>query len=83
MDEAVDFGCAQGVRDRHKDELLNRFQAVGLGIGKQGVEAGGGYVIVVYLDSEHQRPEAPVSVEGVPIRFEVIGQVRALASAAG
>lgn len=83
MTEVADLGYAQRVRDRHKAELLSRFQAVGLGIGKQDAAAGGGYVIVVYLDSERHRPEAPVFVEGVPVTFEVTGHVRPLAPAAG
>ena len=83
MAEAVDLGSVRRVRDRHRDELLDRFQAVGLGIGKRDADDGGGYVLVVYLDSERHRPEVPVSVEGVPIRFEVTGRVRPLASSAG
>ena len=83
MTDATPLTYARQVRNRHRDELLGRFQAVGLGIGKQDAADGGGYAIVVYLDSERDRPKVPVSVEGVPVRFEVTGQVRSLSTAAG
>ena len=75
-------GYVQHIRDRHRIALLDRFQAVGLGIGKQDATEGGGYVIVVYLDSERDRPVGPVAVEDVPLRFEVTGEIRPLPAVA-
>jgi hypothetical protein len=63
---------ARDVLQRHKEELMRTYGAVGAGIGKDDPKAPD-YVIVVYLESPRQVPE-DASVEGVPLRFEVTGR---------
>lgn len=54
---------------RHRREIIERYEAHGAGVGRQG----DGYAIVVYLDSADQQPQEPVTLEGVPLKFEVTG----------
>jgi hypothetical protein len=65
------------VLERHRKAIEERYHALGSGIGK--VSAGSSTLaIVVYLESQRDRPATPVSVEGVPLRFEITGPVRFL-----
>ena len=61
----------------NKTELIRRYQAEGVAIGKQ-LLAGDCYVIVVYLDHEQKVPIQPVALEGVPLQFEVTGKFEPL-----
>lgn len=58
----------------HRDELVQRFSASGIGIGRP--DPGGSYVITVYLASSRDVPTVD-AIDGVPLRFEVTGPFRA------
>lgn len=62
---------------RKREELIRRYGAVGVAIGKPRL-TDSSYVIVVYLPSRSNLPAAPQSVEGVPLKFEVTGRFRPL-----
>lgn len=65
----------RSVLEARKDELIRTYGAEGVGIGKS--TSGEGYAIVVYLATPEQlRTEE--SIDGIPVRFEVTGQFRAL-----
>lgn len=59
---------------RHKDEIIKLYQAEGAGIGKEDDT----HVIVVYLSSKSHRPDDPVSIEDIPLKFEITGPFRTL-----
>jgi hypothetical protein len=60
---------------RSKRELMQRYQAQGVGIGKQSPDDDG-YVIVLYMESQRNVPAEPAEVEGIPLKFEVTGPIR-------
>ena len=63
----------RAVLEARKEELIRTYDAEGVGIG--GNTSGEGYVFVVYLAKHELRPE--VSIDGIPVRFEVTGSFRA------
>jgi hypothetical protein len=65
------------VLEKRKDEILAAYRAVGVGIGKQK-PTDPSYVIVVYLESRSDLPGGAVSIDGVPLKFEVTGPIRPL-----
>lgn len=67
---------ARAVLQQHKAELMERFGATGIGIGKD--EAEGGHVISVYLETGERFPSEPLVVDDVPLRFVVTGPIKAL-----
>lgn len=77
MADMQDLNHVRLVRQRYQEEILTRYHAVGMGIGKQPAP-GSGYAIVVYLRSRHDLPESSIKVEGVPLRFEVTGVIEPL-----
>jgi hypothetical protein len=77
MADASDLEQTRDVLRRHKDELLRRDGAVGVGIGRG--EGNQGYAIVVHLADARSRPRDRVVVEDVPVRFEVTGNFTPLA----
>lgn len=77
MADTKDLDYVRVVRQRHQEELLTRYHAVGMGIGRQA-PPGEGYAIVVYLQSRRDLPDSPKEVEGVPLRFEVTGVIEPL-----
>ncbi len=64
----------RAVLETHKNELIEKYSAEGVAIG-QG-EDGEGYAIVVYLLTKELVRSAE-SVDGVPVRLEVVGEFRA------
>ncbi len=77
MTDTTDLESVRQVLAQHKDEILKTYQAVGVGIGKQNL-SDKSYVISVYLRSLNDLPAGPVSVDGVPLKFEVTGQIKPL-----
>jgi hypothetical protein len=80
-----DLATVRTILRQHGGELRRRYSGVvGFGIGaKDGVRApvrpsDPVHLIVVYLRSRRDRPDGARSLEGVPIRFEVTGPIRAL-----
>lgn len=69
MTDPKDLEAVRALLDRHRKELMEQYQAEGVGVGRDRK----GYVIVVYLTSARQRPARPVHLEGVPLKFEVTG----------
>ncbi|MEM8998006.1 MAG: hypothetical protein AAGF23_24710 [Acidobacteriota bacterium] len=65
---------AQEALARHRDALMARPGAVGVGVGKQELHDEG-YAIVVYLASPQGDAEGEVSVDGVPVVFRVTGRI--------
>jgi hypothetical protein len=77
MTDSQDLNYVRLVRQRYQEEILTRYHAVGMGIGRQS-PPGDGYAIVVYLQSRQDLPESPIKVEGVPLQFEVTGVIEPL-----
>lgn len=73
MSDPIDLATVRAVLERHRDDLLQRYRANGVGIGKDGSD----YTIVVYVST---RDNAPIKLEGVPVKFEVAGPFTALKS---
>jgi hypothetical protein len=63
------------ILDRHRDEIVRDFGAIGSGVGKRRLEDAD-YLIVVYLREPRPHPAAPVSIEGIPVEFVVTGEIR-------
>jgi hypothetical protein len=72
MTDSNQLESVRSVFRRSKDSLIETYEAQGAGVGKEGDD----YVIVVYLSSSRRRPVDPVSVEGVPVKFEVTGRFK-------
>jgi len=68
---------ARGVLARHRDAITTRYRAVGTGIGKRSRDDPTA-VIVVYLESQDDRPSGAVAIEGVELKFVVTGAIRFL-----
>lgn len=72
----VDNSDLAGVRNYfklHKQEIMQRYQAHGIAIGKKHPEDNA-YVIVVYLDNGLAVPQGPITLDGIELKFEVTGQ---------
>jgi len=61
--------------ERHRSEILERFRATGVGIGR---DPDGEYVIRAYLLRGADIPRGPIAVDGVAVRFVVTGPIRPL-----
>ena len=70
-----DLQTVREVLARRKQEILSKYKAVGVGIGKED-PASPNHVIVVYLKSQENKPTEKVDFEGVPLKFEVTGELR-------
>ena len=71
----VDTKNLESVRaylQEHKAEIIEKYSANGVAIGKQNL-TNDHYVIVVYLQDLGQLPKQPVRVNGIPLKFEVTG----------
>ncbi len=75
--QSADLERVRAVLDRYRDEIQTRYRAVGTGIGKRSREDPT-YVIVVYLESERDRPSGSAFIEGISLKFEVTGRFRTL-----
>jgi len=75
MANAGDLDFVRKVLGRHREEILKSYDAAGVGIGAaEGRE--GQYAIVVYLKSADKRPNTPVLIEGISLRFVVTGEFK-------
>ncbi len=72
MADAMDLLTVKQFFEKHKQEIIQRYQAIGAGIGRPDPQ--GSYVIVVYVESQSAVPPERLVMEGVPIRFEVTGK---------
>lgn len=77
MSQSSSLDHVRDVLERHRADILARYGAVGVGIGKPD-PTGSSYAITVYLESASQRPTEPVSIEGVPLQFKVTGRFKPL-----
>lgn len=65
----------RAVLQARKDELIRTYGAEGVGIGKDA--SGEGYALVVYV-ATRDLLRTEESIDGIPVRFEVTGEFRAL-----
>lgn len=56
----------RAVLAEHREELMRRFSAAGVGIGRP--DPGGSYVITVYVTDPAHARVAPDPIDGVPVR---------------
>jgi uncharacterized protein (DUF111 family) len=71
----TDLETARAVLQKHKQEILAKYRAVGVGIGKDD-PASPNHVIVVYLKTAENKPREKVEVDGVLLKFEVTGEIK-------
>lgn len=69
MIDCPDIDTVRAVLERSRPELIARYDAAGVGIGREGE----GCVIVVYLKSDRHQPPGETALEGVPLKFVVTG----------
>ncbi|WP_181787116.1 hypothetical protein [Streptomyces phytophilus] len=87
----MEYARAKKVLDRHQESIWRYPGVQGMGIeGAPGAEDGGRepspeplFRIVVHVDTRADVPDAPRSVEGVPLRFTVSGEFTAQPAPAG
>jgi hypothetical protein len=63
------------VLDRHRDEIVHDFDAIGSGVGKRRL-GDDAYVIVVYLRAPRRTATEPVFIEGIAVDFVVTGEIQ-------
>ena len=63
------------ILDRHRDQIVRDFNAIGSGVGKRQLDDDA-YVIVVYLRTPRMASAEPVFIEGIPVDFVVTGEIR-------
>jgi hypothetical protein len=74
MVDPRDLEAVRALLARNRTALMEQYKAAGVGVGKHGK----GYAIVVYLNSAKDRPARDITLEGVPLKFEVTGPFRTL-----
>ena len=72
MVDASDLESVRAYFRLHKQEIMERFKAHGVAIGKKN-PTDQEYVIVVYLDNAKQLPQTPVILDNISVKFEVTG----------
>ena len=77
MTEIITLSQVREVLSRHRQQLLTTYSGAGVGIGKRRPEDRT-YIIVVYLESGNLLPKEKVSIEGVPVKFQVTGRLKPL-----
>lgn len=75
MADPRSLDSVRAVLAEHRDEITRRFAAHGTGIGRP--EPDGPYVITVYVADAVAVPPGPLSIDGIPLRFEPTGPFRA------
>ena len=73
MKHSLEF--VRSVLRKRRQEIMDRYRAAGLGIGARPDDPKS-HIIVVFLQSEKERPVAPVDVDEVPLVFEVTGKFK-------
>jgi hypothetical protein len=64
------------VLNRNKKELMKRFSAEGVAIGKRN-PTDDSYVLTIFLDTSRDIPTEPAEIEGIPLKFEITGKFKA------
>jgi hypothetical protein len=77
MEAAKHLEAVREVLQRHRENIMQRYHASGVAIGKSDL-GDDSYAIVVYLASAADRPSQAQSVEGVPLKFVVTGPFKLL-----
>jgi tartrate dehydratase alpha subunit/fumarate hydratase class I-like protein len=80
------FQRAQAVKRAHEEELLQKPNVVGVGVGLRqlGGEITDTVAVVVMVRRKHPRAKLvtedliPVEIEGVPVDVQEIGEIQAL-----
>lgn len=69
MVDPRDLTAVRALLAQNRTALMKQYKAAGVGVGKHG----NGYAIVVYLNSADERPAGDITLEGVPLKFEITG----------
>jgi hypothetical protein len=77
MTDCTDIADVRRLLDQFKEEIMQRYQAEGVAIGKKH-PSDKNYCFVVYLDNKRKIPPEPVIIAGVPVQFEVTGKFKPL-----
>ena len=64
------------VLQRNKKELMRRYKAEGVGIGKK-TPKDDSYIVTVFVAGPENIPTEPVEVEGIPLKFKITGKFKA------
>ncbi len=72
MDGPTDLETFQAALADVKTEIIEEFDAQGVGIGRTAAKDG--YVVVVYLAEGREAASLPEAFAGLPLRFEVTGE---------
>jgi hypothetical protein len=72
----TDLASVRQVLQKHREQVIRDYHAVGVGVGAKNGSSGE-YAIVVYLKSERDFPSQPVTLDGVSLKFVVTGEFRA------
>jgi len=70
-DQPISVEAVRRVLATRREEIVQRFHAIGTGIGRNGSD----HIITVYLKNERDRPREEVVVDGVSLKFEVTGEI--------
>ena len=70
------LGEVREVLQRNKRDLIEKFRAHGVAIGKRNLRDDA-YVITVFMETSGDIPTEPAEVEGIPLKFEVTGKFEA------
>jgi hypothetical protein len=72
--DAYSLDSVRDVVSQRRSEIMHRFDAHGVGIGRP--DPAGPYVISVYVTADADIPADPQSADGIPLHFVVTGQIR-------
>lgn len=75
MRDATNLDEVRKLLSEKKRELMDRYSAEGVAIGKD--EDSNAYALVVYLEKPQDSPKEPQELDGVPIKFKVTGRFNA------
>jgi len=74
--DSANLDAVKEVLQQHKRELMERYQAEGVAIGKAS-PADDRYVIVVFLAKKQDGLTESAEVDGIPVSFRVTGRFEA------
>ena len=69
MTDPSDLESVRALLGRNREKLMAQYRAHGVGVGR----ADERYGIVIYLDAPEDNPGEAVTLDGVPLKFEVTG----------
>lgn len=75
MADSKDLQKVRYVLRRHREQIIKKYQAEGVGIGKNDPKDEK-HVITVYLRTGLNMPKESVTIEDVPLKFEITGKFK-------